>query len=90
MPKVEKKSWTWRYFVKDGDVCKCTKCPYTHKPKQGTTSAMANHLRVIHKISPEVDSESGDVGGGQDAVAGGSGGTFRSSKEDADKPKVGY
>jgi hypothetical protein len=93
MPKIEKRSWTWKYFAKEEDLCKCLRCPYTHKPKQGTTSAMAHHLRVIHKISPDVDeqdSDSDDVvalpgsssGGSMSRGQGQGGSTSRRSKEE--------
>lgn len=82
MPK-ERRSFVWKYFVKDGDTCKCTKCPYTHKPKSSTTAAMSHHLRVMHKIQPDIEEDDGtdtaaDTSSGADC-----------SKEERDKQKVG-
>jgi hypothetical protein len=82
MPKIVKRSWTWKYFVKEGEVCRCIKCPYTHKPKDGTTSAMAHHLRIIHKLSPDIE-EDGDS---DDDLPGSSssGSKPKSAKEEVD------
>ncbi len=83
MPKIVKRSWTWKYFVKEGEMCRCAKCPYTHKPKDGTTSAMAHHLRIIHKLSPDMDSDSDSDDGNADALPGPSGSKHKT--EGADK-----
>jgi hypothetical protein len=88
MPKVEKRSFVWKYFVKEGDTCKCTKCPYTHKPKSATTSAMAHHLRVVHKIAPDIEEVPVDVDSDVAVSRSGAGGSTSSSKAATDKQKV--
>jgi len=62
MPKTDqRKSFVWQHFVKDGEMCRCLKCPYSHKPKYGSTSALAHHLRFVHKIGLDIEVEAVDV-----------------------------